>query len=316
MFEIGLLWCGMATIDLNLARAFVAVHDRGSFSSAAEALNVPRSTISRAIAALEAELGVRLFHRTTRKVAVTTAGAGLYGRVAPSLAGLEAALTDLPEREEEPSGLLRVTTTVDLGTTVLAEAVTRFTTRYPHTEVELHLGNRFVDLTKEGFDLALRVAAVGLADSTLVARRMGGLTLQLYASPSYLARRGTPRARADLAEHDWVGFRNASLLFGKRKLPTAARPRITCDDAFCMRELLRQGAGIAALPTFVADRDVASGALVRVMPKVRVELGGVYLVHPGKKHVPRKVTAFRDLLVEMLRQRPLSESARPLTGTR
>lgn len=303
----------MATIDLNLVRAFVAVHDAGSFSAAANRLGVPRSTVSRAVSALEDSLGVLLFHRTTRKVATTEAGLALAGRVAPSLASLEASLSDLPEREEVPSGTLRVTATVDLATTVLAEAVTRFVARYPDTQVELHLTNAVIDLVRDGFDIALRISARALRDSTLVARKVGAVVFQLYASPTYLARRGTPRAPADLREHDWVAFRGAApmqLSTSKATSVVAARTRVTADDMFFAREVLRTGGGIGALPSFVADRDVTDGVLARVLPRWVAQTGTVLLVHPSRRHVPRKVTAFRDVLLEMLRQRPLSPPTR------
>lgn len=307
----------MATIDLNLVRAFVTVHDAGSFSGAASRLGVPRSTVSRAVSALEDTLGVLLFHRTTRKVATTAAGLALFDRVAPSLAALDASFSDLPDREEVPSGTLRVTTTVDLGTVVLAEAVTRYTARYPDTQVEIHLSSTMVDLVRDGFDLALRISAGPLRDSSLIARKVGVVTFQVYASPTYLARRGTPRSPADLREHDWVTFRGAAALqlsMAKSKSVVAARTRVTCDDMFFAREVLRTGGGIGALPSFIADGDLAGGLLTRVLPRWSAPTGTVHLVHPSRRHVPPKVTAFRDLLFEMLRQRPLSPAARVEPG--
>lgn len=298
----------MTTIDLNLVRSFVAVHEAGSFSRAAERLGVPRSTVSRAIATLEESLGVRLFHRTTRNVSVTTAGTVLHDRVAPLMTALEGSLADLPEREKVPSGLLRVTSTVDLGTTVLAEAVARFTHRYPATQVDVHLSNNMVDLVRDGFDLALRVSGRPLRDSSLVARKVGVIVIQLFASPAYLARKGVPRSPEDLKSHDWVGFRPSvkMVLVG----PTSEavvdqRPRITVEDMSFMRALLKAGGGVGALPSFLADEAVAAGTLVRVMPRWVAHTGGVYLVHPSRKHLPRKVTAFGDLVTELLRQRPL-----------
>jgi DNA-binding transcriptional LysR family regulator len=226
----------MATIDLNLVRAFVTVHEAGSFSAAASRLGVPRSTVSRAVSALEDSLGVLLFHRTTRKVATTAAGLALFDRVAPPLATLDASLSDLPDREEEPSGTLRVTTTGDLGTAVLAEVVTRFTARYPDTQVEVHLSTDVVDLIRTGFDLALRISRGSLGDSSLIARKVGMVLFQLYASPSYLARRGTPRTPADLSERDWVAFRGAPALqlsTAKSKSIVAARARDLRRHVLC-----------------------------------------------------------------------------------
>lgn len=293
------LWCMPAPIDLNLVRAFVGVHETGSFSGAASRLGVPRSTVSRAVAALEEATGALLFHRTTRKVTTSAAGLALFDRVAPSLATLEASLADLPETAPAPSGTLRLTTSVDLGATVVAEAVARFTARYPDTRVEVQLGAAVVDLVRDGFDLALRHAAGPLRDSSLVARKLGAVAFALYAAPTYLVRRGAPRGLAELAEHEAVTLR------GARELPLSGA-RTVCDDKFFARELLRAGAGIGVLPTYLADADVLAGTLVRVLPRWELRRGAVFLVRPGRKHVPRRVTAFTELLLELLRQRPLA----------
>ncbi len=299
----------MAPIDLNLLRAFVAVHESGSFSGASELLGVPRSTVSRAVAALETAFDVILFHRTTRKVSTSTAGVALYDRVLPSLTALESSLAELPEREEAPSGVLRVTSTVDLGAALLAPAVARFTRRYPGVQVDVVLSNSVIDLVRHGFDLALRVSGRALRDSSLVARKVGSLSFQLYAAPSYLARRGVPTTTEELATHDWVGFRGQPPFAGlnaKLQREVSVHTRVIGDDMFFAREVLRAGAGLGALPSFLADADLPAGLLVRVMPRLVANTGSVYLVHPGRKHLPRKLTAFRELLLEMLRQQPLS----------
>lgn len=307
------LWCEMAPIDLNLVRAFAAVHRTGSFSRAGEQLGVPRSTVSRAVAELEDALGTALFQRTTRRVATTAAGAALFDRLAPPLDSMAAALADLPRGETEPSGALRITATADLATVVLAEAVTRFTRRYPGTTVDVQLTPAVVDLVRDGVDLALRVAHPRLRGASLVARKVGTVTFQLYASPSYLARRGAPRDPDELAAHDGIAFRGKAALqlsAGSPQRRIAPRPRVTCDDMFFAREVLRAGGGVGALPSFLADPDVAAGRLVRVLPRWLVTSGHVYLVRPSRKHVPREVTAFSDLVLELLHQRPLSAAER------
>jgi len=299
----------MATIDLNLIRAFVAVRDTGNFSAAAARLGVPRSTVSRAIATLEGTVGARLFHRTTRKVSTSTAGAALYDRVAPSLLALEGSLADLPEREELPSGTLRVTSTVDLGGAVLAEAASRYTARYPGTQIDVHLGNEVVDMVRDGIDLALRVSALPLRDSSLVAQKVGQLRIQLYAAPSYLLRKGTPRAAKDLSLHEWVAYRGGQqALLGTQlsKILGDARRRIVGDDMSFIREALKAGGGIGTLPSFIADPEVTAGTLVRVLPRWKGQTSTVYVVQASRKNTPPKVTAFRDLVGEILRQRPLS----------
>jgi DNA-binding transcriptional LysR family regulator len=290
-------------MDLNHLTLFEAVARTSSFSGAAKELRLPKSSVSRGIARLEEELDTQLLLRTTRQVSLTATGTALYDRVAPLLRQVGAALGELPEREEAPSGQLRVTAPVDLGVLMLAEVVTRYTARYPAVTVDLHLTGRVVDLVAEKFDVALRVGAT-LKDSTLVARRVAPIVTQLFASPVYLARRGTPRSEAELAAHDWVAFRGGpqKLRIGgpREAVGVVPRERILCDDLLFVRDALRAGAGIGLLPTFVAEPDRVAGALVRVLPRVEQQAGYLHVVTPAAKHVPRKVTAFRELVVELL----------------
>jgi DNA-binding transcriptional LysR family regulator len=293
-------------MDLDLLTVFDAVARSASFTAAARALDAPKSSVSRAIARLETELGVQLFFRTTRKVAPTAAGLALHERVAPLLRQLSEAIGTLPEREEEPSGELRVTAPVDLGVLFLADVAARYTARHPAVSVSLHLTGRVVDLVGEGFDVALRVAP-RLADSTLVVRRVAPVVVQLFASPVYLARRGTPRTEADLAEHDWVAFRSGPqrlrIATPREAVGVEPRARIVADDLLFVRDAVRAGAGIGLLPTFVAEPEVLAGTLVRVVPRHERTVGHLHVVTPAAKQVPRKVAAFRDLVVELLRSR-------------
>jgi DNA-binding transcriptional LysR family regulator len=291
-------------MDLNHVAVFEAVARTGSFSAAAKELGIPKSSASRAIARLEGELNVQLLFRTTRKVSLSEAGTALYDRVTPLLRSMKGALAGLPERGEAPSGTLKVTAPADLGVFFLAEVLSRYTARYPGVAVDLHLTGRVVDLVGEGFDVALRVAS-RLDDSTLVVRRAAPVLLQLYASPVYLARRGTPRSVEELDEHDWVVFRG-----GQQKLRVASvrpggepTPRILCDDLLFVRDAVRAGVGVGLLPTFVAEPDLLAGALVRIVPRFERPAGSLWVVTPAAKHVPAKVVAFRDLVLEMLRAR-------------
>jgi DNA-binding transcriptional LysR family regulator len=292
-------------MDLNLLTIFEAVARTSSFSAAAKELALPKSTVSRGVARLESELGSQLLFRTTRQVSLTAAGTALFDRVTPLLRSVKSALGEVPEREEEPSGMLRVTAPVDLGVLFLAEVVTRYTARYPAVSVDLQLTGRVVDLVAESFDVALRVA-VKLQDSSLVVRRAAPIVLQLFAAPSYLARRGTPKTEDELARHEWVVFRaGAQKLRAPRDVRgLGSHGRVVCDDLLFVREAVTRGAGIGLLPTFIASQDVVAGTLVRVLPRYERSAGHLHIVTPAAKHVPRKVSAFRDLVLELLKVRP------------
>jgi len=291
-------------MDLNLLTVFESVARGTSFSSAAKELGLPKSTVSRGIARLEAELGTQLLLRTTRQVSLTAEGTALYDRMTPILRSMKDALGEVPERElAPPSGTLKVTAATDIGVYFLAEVMTRYTARFPGVTVDVFLTGRRVDLVKEGFDVALRVAPK-LDDSTLVARKAASMLFHLFASPLYLARRGTPRTEQDLATHDWVTFRGGPEKLRVRTLGTSTTPgpaRIVCDDFLFLRDALRAGAGVGLLPTFVAKEDVLAGQLVRIVPRFEWSAGHLYIVTPAAKHVPAKVTAFRDLVLELLR---------------
>lgn len=290
-------------MDLNLLSLFTVVAETDSFSAAASKLGLRRSSISRGVAALERSLGVQLFSRTTRHVALTTAGKALYAKVAPQLVALKDALGTLPEREEQPSGELRLTAPTDIGDVVLPGILAGFTLRYPGVRVDVRLTNRVVDLVAEGFDVALRIASGKLADSSLVAKRLSELELQVFGSPEYLSRAGMPRAPSELAEHTWVSFRGAKT--PSRLQLHKAKTSILGDDILFIHESVRAGVGLGVLPTFLTQKDVAAGTLLRVLPRVCIQSGVLYLVHPPSQHVPRKISAFRDYLVDYFAAHPL-----------
>ena len=194
-----------------------------------------------------------------------------------------------------------MTATVDLGAAVLAGVVARFVARYPGVRVETRLTNQVLDLVAEGIDVALRITSERLRDSTLTARRLGPLAIELYASPRYLARRGTPKTADELLTHDAVAFRGSHPFPGM----TEDQARIAADDMFFLREALRAGAGVGILPSFLAEEDLESGALVRVLPELSRRTGTVWLVTPHGAHPPRTVQAFREVIAEALRRRPL-----------
>ena len=290
-------------MDLNHLTLFVAVAESSSFTDAADKMEVRRSTVSRGIAALERSLDTQLFSRTTRHVALTTAGKALYAKVAPQLASLQDVLGTMPEREEQPSGTLRITAPNDLAAILLPGVLAGFALRYPSVSLDVRLTNRVVELVREGFDVAIRVAAGRLRDSSLVAKRVAHSEMHIYAAPEYLARAGTPRTCEDAAEHAWVVFPAAKLTAPIPK-PTSP-PRIVGDDIRFVQEMVKAGVGLGALPTFLTREDVATRKLVRVLPKISMRSGSIWLVHPPSKHLPRKVTAFRDYLIEQFAMHPM-----------
>ncbi|RYZ39343.1 MAG: LysR family transcriptional regulator [Myxococcaceae bacterium] len=291
-------------MDLNLLNLFVAVAETNSFTEAARRVGLPKSSVSRGVARLEASLGTQLIHRTTRHVSLSTAGLALYERTASLLDSLNKAVGTLPERTEEPSGELRLTAPHDIGATFLPEVLARFIVRYPQVRIDCRLTNRQVDMVAEGFDVALRASGGKLADSSLRMRKLGTLDLQLFASPSYLARRGVPRAPEDLAQHDLIVYRGLKHL-AELGL-TEKNAHVLADDMVFLREAAKAGAGIAPLPSFLALADLTAGQLVRVLPRYSQLSTTLTLLHPRAQHVPRKVSAFRDFLIDYLQARPLS----------
>lgn len=289
--------------EYHLLAAFVAVADERSFTKAARKLGIGKGTVSRSIATLEEQLGAELVHRTTHAVALSTAGVALYERVAPHLAALDHAVRRLPERAAVPSGELRMTAPQDFGLIVLPQVLALFARRYPEIRVDVRITNVALDLVAEGYDLAIRASGGKLADSALTARRLGQGVAGFFAAPSYLARRGTPRKIGEPG-HDWIlhsGIRAAI-----KPLRTVAA-RFLCDDFLLIRNLAREGAGVGMLPRFVATPFMREGLLEKVELAVRFpERGGVFLVYPSSGQVTRKVTAFRDLLVEWLAKTPLA----------
>jgi DNA-binding transcriptional LysR family regulator len=303
-------------LDLNRVAVFVRVVEEQGFTAAAQALALPKSSVSRAVALLEAELGVRLLQRSTRRVALTEAGGAFYERAARGLAGIGEAASAVADMQGALRGPVRMTAPVDAGERMLGAPLARFVRRHPLVHVELVLTGRVVDLVEEGFDLALRAGP--LRDSSLVARKLGDPEGGVYASPRYLARHGTPARVADLAGHRCVLFRPArgrslwSLTgpSGEERVEVAGP--IGADDLSFVRRMLLAGVGPGLLPTFLCARDVERGRLVRVLPAYRAFGAPMHLVYPSARYVPRRVTVLRDFLLAALgRPRTPAERAGP-----
>jgi DNA-binding transcriptional LysR family regulator len=291
----------MATVDINQIGTFVRVVEAGSFTAAARQLGLPKSSVSRGVARLEEDLGVRLLQRTTRKLHLTEAGQRYFEQTRAALAGLEEASSMVSELEREPRGTVRLTTPVDFGRDDEAQFFTTFLRRHPGIQLELIMTPRQVDLVAEGVDLAVRAGP--LDDSSLVARKVAESALRLYAAPAYLKERGRPRRFKDLGEHDCVVLRRSRgidpwRLKGPRGWETQrVSGRVVADDMGFVQRLTRAGMGIALLPDLTTGEDLATGALEAVLPAYATDAGAVYVVSPPLRHVPARVALLRDYLL-------------------
>lgn len=291
-------------MDSRLIEAFLSVVQNQSYSQAAKQLGLPKSTVSRHVAELEHELGVRLLHRTTRRLNVTTAGQSLYERLEPLMKSLSLALTEMPEREGGVSGTLKVTASVDFGISVLAPVVSEFLSEFPNVEVDLRLTNEYVDLVREGLDVAVRMASRRLRDSTLQAKKIGQLHLCLVASKTYLSQTGAIRSPRDLEDQQWVRFRGMGPV--RLEGPTGTirfepKGRLTVDDMLAAREAVKAGAGLGLLPAMTLQGEFERQELIRVLPKWEPPSSDAWLLWPTSSYVPRKVTAFAEFLTSRLK---------------
>lgn len=284
--------------NLQLLVVFCAVAEQKSFSKAATQLGVAKGTVSRSIVQLESLLEVELVHRTTHQVSLSTAGAELHDRTRSHVAALQAAMLELPELDEEPSGTLRMTAPKDFGVVALPRLLGAFSRRYPRVRFEVRLTGDRVDLVKEGYDLAIRVAIDPLKDSTLTVRRLVKYSSSFYASPAYVARRGRPRQLGD-NRHIWVVHPRALKVLKFDPDST----QFNVDDFQMARDLAIDGAGIAFLPNFVARGSVRDALLEEIsLSEFAAVTGSLVMLYPSSGQLSRKVSSFRDFLVEALRE--------------
>jgi DNA-binding transcriptional LysR family regulator len=287
---------------LDELAVLVAVIDQGSLVAAARRLRRSPPAVTRALAALERRVGLRLIERTTRRLSATEAGRAVAERARGLLGEYDAAvgaLADAPLR-----GLLRVTAPVQFGRRHVAPLVIGFRAAFPEMQVELVLNDRNLDLIDEGLDVAVRIGP--LADSSLVARRIGEVRRVLVASPAYLATRGTPKRPADLATHDTIlGSARAEASewrFGAAKSATVVRlsPRLLFNDVEARLVAVRAAQGIARVLSYQVSEELEAGTLVRLLAAFEPPPPPVHLVAPSGGHKAPKVRAFLDYAAERL----------------
>jgi DNA-binding transcriptional LysR family regulator len=296
-------------MDLNDIVVFTKVVETKSFTGAADALGLPKSTVSRKLAQLEERLGVRLVQRTTRKLALTEIGEAYYERCSRIVADIASAEQLVTDMQSTPRGRLRVTASVDFSTKFLGEIVAEFLAQHPDINVELEATDRVVDLIEEGFDLAVRFGP--MPESTLIARKLCALHLILVASPAYLSRRGTPHTAEELDEHDHILFTPAS----RNQTWTLAGPndqnyefgrpaRLASNNYGAIVDATRAGSGIASISEFMVTDEIKSGSLVRVLPDWQTRPTDVHAVYPARQNVPPRLTLFLEHLAKSLNPPP------------
>lgn len=289
-------------MSLRQLQTFVRLAESRSYSDAARALDVPTSSVSRAITALELDLGVKLFERTTRRLALTPLGRTYYEHVSRALAELREGERKVGEQHREPGGEVRVTASADLDDGFFARCLARFSMAHPKIRVTCTLSNDYADLIADGIDLAVRVAD-GLPDSSLVARPLGRYRAHLVASPDYVARRGLPRSVSDLARHDCVvnaprGRARWTLTGPEGTESVDVIGKIAADDLRFARALLLAGAGIGVLAIAPGGGEKADGEpWVRVLPEHTLAAPTLYVVAPSSRRMPARVALLRDHLV-------------------
>jgi len=291
-----------ANIDPNDLLIFAGVAELGSFSRAAERMGLPKSTVSRRLAALEQRLGERLLLRTTRRQSLTEFGQQLLEHARQVASEVEAVTALSERRQATPSGRLRVSMPSDFANLLLADTLAAFIALYPAIQLELDLSPRRVDLLGEGFDVVLRMGNLP-DDASLAARRLADFSFGLYAAPDYLAEHGAPAEPDDLVRHDAIRMLQnngeaATWMLAKGDQHWHGLPpgRVSANAPELLIKLACAGAGIAAAPDYFAAPEVRRGALRRVLPDWCLPSHSAWAVFPERKLMPIKTRVFIDML--------------------
>ncbi len=301
---------------LSATRVFVQVVESGSFARAAAALDMSNAVVTRQVAALEAHLGARLLHRTTRRMSLTAAGEDFHARAVSILEQFAEAQAAAARGTSRPVGLLRISAPLSYGISRLAPVLARFHEQHPQLRLDVDLSDRLVDLANEGIDVALRVAT--RLDPGIVARRIAALDAVVCAAPSYLRARGRPQQPADLARHDTLSF---SYLWAGDEWPFTApdgrservrvRPTVHSSNGDLLRELAIAGAGVILQPRFIVEQALRAGTLVPILESYRTLDLNLYALYLSQRFLPNKVRVFIDFLVDALGDEAQRISASP-----
>ena len=291
---------------LSAMQVFVSVVDSGSQSAAAEQLDLSRPVVSRYLAELEEWAGVRLLHRTTRKLSLTAAGAEMLPRCRQMLELATDMKNVVALPEDAPQGLLRITVSTSFGQSHLAAAVADYVKQYPGVTVDMLLLDRVVNLVEERIDLAIRISKE--LDPNLIARRLTVCRSVVCASPAYIREHGKPTQAEQLALHNCLthSYYGSVWLLERDQLPVnvAVKGNISANDASSLVQAALAGAGIALLPTFLAAPYIRSGQLLSLLPEYHPQEFGVFGVYASRKHMPATLRTMLDFLAARFTDEP------------
>ncbi|MDE1158371.1 MAG: LysR substrate-binding domain-containing protein [Neorhizobium sp.] len=306
--------------QLSAMRVFVRVVETGNFTRAATTLNMPKTTVTNMVQALEGHLKTTLLNRTTRRVIVTTDGALYYERATQLLQELEELDGSLSNSQAQPSGRLRVEMAGAFADLVVIPALCDFYQRYPQIRLDIGVGDRLVDYIAENVDCALRGGTP--KDQSLIARKVGELRMQTYAAPRYIAKFGAPKHPSELeTDHMSVGYLQAQsgrvltmdFCRGDENIEIAPRYAVSVNDARSYVNAAITGMGVAQCPRFMVKEAVEKGELVEIFSDWTCEPLPLYIVYPQTRHLSNKVRVFVDWLakqVQELKNRELPEPMR------
>lgn len=295
---------------IDLFRTFARVVECSSFTRAADMLGIPRSSVSAAILELEGRVGARLLHRTTRKVSPTQDGEAFYDRCLRLIADVEEA-EGLFRQTATPSGKLKINVPGRIGRLIIAPALPGFLNAYPEIDIDLGVTDRAVNLIEESIDCVLRVGS--LADSGLIARLIGDLQLVNVASPSYLARYGTPSSPSDLHNHIAVNYASPTngrvdaweWTEGDTRRSLSMQARVTVNSAEAYIACCVAGLGLIQIPAYDVRGHLSVGELVEVLPLYRAAALPMTLLYPHRQHLSRRLQVFADWLETLLKHKTL-----------
>ncbi len=287
-------------MELNDIRAFARTADQGSVSAAARSLALPKSTVSRSLARLEAAVGATLIDRSTRHLRLTDAGALFRPYALRILADVDDAGTALDNFAGVPRGTLRVSLPITVAVALVSPMLPSFLASYPEVRVILDVENRIIDLPVEPADLVIRVGV--LPDSDLIARHLLTTEVWTCASPGYLAARGMPSSVADLGRHSLISGFDRTTIWSYRMTDGTVeqfefRPDNVVSDPVVLEPVLAGGAGVGRLPDFIARGAVARGDLVRLFPDAEGDAFGIHALYTSHRNLSAKVRLFIDALI-------------------